>query len=429
MKSSVIRGLCLAFFFAIGLCATDYEFYGDVSVTAFWVNASRFADDSIGIVKLEKMAGEFPVYGSDSLDIWENEWLPTGKFGIRFKKERFGACVEFGITKNIFAAKISGSPTTRVLNNKYGIAFEPYKWYMEWYLSELFTLLAGQDYSLINLYNINKILNPQFGYATMGCPYVKGRPMFKLTFLSGNKMVEANIAACKVDTTNIKHVDSTLTKKDKSYIDEIIIPKLEGNVKLFLDKEMVTVKSKLAGGFQTYKIFVHPNVENNVDVTSFIAGGNLSVRVWKFTLSGSAFYGQNLGPYGLVLAEPYAWWRLTGYDYLRMYYPIILEDTLNPMYEAHTFNSKSIEWAISLKIAPWDFVAVEAGYQDIIGEHEYEEFDKRWKDSGNYAWYSNITFKIFEQMSIGIEYGNTAYGKRNGFGEYSYIAANTGLEF
>ncbi len=429
MKNLFTSILFLVFFTGVSFTA-DFKMYGDLSLNAFWMNPARFSEDTIGKVVLE--LGDYPIFGSDSLDIWESDWLPAGKFGIKFTKDRFGACIEFGITKNTFASKLSGSQTTRILNNRYGYALEPYKWYMEWYISELFTLLAGQDFPLTNLYNINKILNPELHYATMGYSYTKSRPMFKFTFHSRDSLVMASIAAIKVDTSNHKFMlekDDGLVPQDKYYIDEIIIPKFEGNTVFSLEKELIGVGAKVVGGFQTYKIFVHPKIKHNVEVRSYLVGGNLSFRIWNITLSGNAFYGQNLGPYGLVLGEPYAWWRMYGSEYVKMYYPTYIVDTLNPMYEAHTFNSTSMEWAIAINISPWDFVAIEAGYQDIIGEHEYKDYDNMWKDSNNYAWYGNLTFKIFEYMSLGIEYGSTVYGKQIGFGEYSYIAAKTGLEF
>jgi hypothetical protein len=188
-----------------------------------------------------------------------------------------------------------------------------------------------------------------------------------------------------------------------------------------------------------------------IDINSYVVGGDVGIRVWKFTLTVSGFMGKNLGPYGMVFGEPGAWRYENEFQYANMYYPIhALDETIdttgaNGQYsngDYHTlFNSEQKEYSAVLGLKLTDFLYFEGGFQDIAGEHElevhlikYQTGEKngmnvKWQDDYNYGWYAQAMVTIMEYLNITFEGGLNKFGKYKGFGHYYYGALQFGLHF
>jgi hypothetical protein len=259
--------------------------------------------------------------------------------------------------------------------------------------------------------------------------------MFQLCISGKDNIVEAKVAVAKVDTQTI--LIQNLLVRD--YVNEVKAPKVEGSVQFNKDfSELFGLKAKAAGGFQTYKTFQYPDLSIiepakdtfSADINSFLFGGELSLRVWRVTLLYSMFSGQNLGPYGIKIGVPSTWWRLNEYKYAKMYYPrhdsVQVTDTT---VDWNLYNSKVTEMSLILNFKITEFLALEGGFQEMFGEHEFEKYDKLWLDRSNYSWYAQVMFTLFEFMNLTFEGGYTKYGKYKGFGDFKYGGLGLGIEF
>ena len=420
--------------------AIEADMYGNFSVLTFWERPHRFDYDSVG--QWQDSAWNWhPIYEGDSVELMLNDWLPTGKLGIKFKMGQFGACIEFGVGKNAFDARMTGTNTTRYLYQRYGFYITAEKWYTEWLMNDYFSLLLGQEYTPANFYSSNRLLGPQIGYANMGCLFIGSRPMFQLGISGKDNIVEAKIAAIKVDTQTIL-IKHQLVKK---YVNEVKAPKVEGSVQFNKDfSELFGLKAKAAGGFQKYTTFQYPDVsiidpvkgDFSFDINSYLVAGELSLRIWRVTLLYSMFHGQNLGPYGIKIGTPSTFWRLNDYKYAKMYYPsherdTIMVDTLTMVEDTiwSFYDSKVTEISLILNWKLFDFLSIEGGFQEMFGDHEYKNFDELWLDRSNYSWYGQIMFTLFEYMKLTAEGGFTKYGKYKGFGKFAYGGLGLGVEF
>ncbi len=424
--------------------AVETEMYGDFSALTFWVKPKRFDKDSAGEVPDDTTV--FPwtyktVYASDSVDLVLNDWLPSGKFGVNFKMAQFGACIEFGVGKNAFDAKMVGSQTTRYLFQKYGYFVTANKWYADWSINDYFTLLVGQDYTPANFFSSNRMVGPKIGYANMGCLYIGPRPMFQLGISTEENIVEAKFAVVKADTQTIVVRHHAVAK----YVNEVTVPKLEGSVQFNKDfSELFGLRVNAVGGYQNYITFKYPTLEminpkkedNSIDVTSYLVGGELSVRVWQVSLLYSMFHGQNLGPYGIKIGEPHTWWRVDDFKYAKVYYPnqaldTIIEDPVTFEYDTtwSNHNSKVTEMSLILNFKINDYITLEGGFQEMFGEHGYKEFNDLWLDRSNYSWYAQSVFTMLENMNLTLEGGYTKFGKFKGFGELYYWGLGIGITY
>ncbi len=434
--------LALFSFYPNMTSAFDSDIYGDIKVTAFQRMFTRWDYDSIG----EDTLGQ-GMWGPDSLGgtINTQEWLPTGHLGFIIKTDQFAGCIEFGVGKNVYDSKLSGSTTTRVLYNKYNNFFKVNKWFAEWYINDNFTFTTGQDYTPTNFLNNNKALAPDIGYGNFGVFYTGPRPMFQMKLSLLDNMMELKGALVKVDTCNIPVQDQDAG----TVTNEITFPKIEGSFQFGMDNDdnLFGVRTKVAGGFQKFSTFKQPQDQAmdttkksdwTLPINSYVVGGDFAIRIWRITLTASAFLGQNLAPYGMVAGEPGAWWHEYDHQYMRVLYPIHAIDTT--VKRGYTlYNSSQFEYSVVLTIKPVTFLHFEAGFGDITGEHELEEqlstsgdlsgINKKWDDASNYGWYLQAMGTILENFSITGEFGENRFGKYKGFGRFKYGALRFGLQF
>ncbi len=425
--------------------AVEYDIYGTLSAYTFWTQPQRWDYDSLWLIEtldtITWITSYDTIWGSDSVDLILNDWYPTGQFGIKFKMGKFGACIELGIARNSYDANLTGSETTRYLYQKYNLFITAPKWYAEWYINDYFSLLMGSDYTPANFFTSNRLLGPEIGFSNMGCLFVGSRPMFQLCISTEEDLIEAKIAVAKADTSTI-HLHGTGT--NVVYVNEVKMPKIEGSFQFNKDfSDMFGLRVKAAGGVQNYASFGYPDINQEYikdslqsKVLSYLYAGELSVKLWRFTSTFSMFGGQNLGPYGVKIGTPYTWWRLNDYIYARNYYPVhdvdssaLENDPDAVLGSAQVYNSNVIEMALIINWKITDWVSIEGGYQEIIGDHEFPAWDKRWLDGSNYGWYAQTMFTIMENMRLTAEGGFTKYGKYKGFGNFAYGGFGLGVDF
>lgn len=440
MKRTVILFFLSIVVFTGTNYAIDADMYGDFGILTFWEKPKRFDNDLIGVYQ-DTAWNWHTFYGADSVELILNDWLPSGKLGIKFEAGQFGACIEFGIGKNAFDARMTGTNTTRKLYQRYGFYITANKWYAEWLINENFSLLLGQEYTPANFFSSNRLVGPQIGFANMGCLFIGSRPMFQVGISTKDNILEAKVAAVKVDTQTII---IRYQSAGKTYVNEVKAPKVEGSVQFSKDfSELFGLKAKVAGGYQTYLSFQYPDVnledpvkdDYSFDITSYLAAGELSLKLWRFNLLYSMFYGQNLGPYGIKIGVPSTFWRLHEYKYAKAYFPshdrdTIIEDSLGMQDTLWSFSNSTVtEMSLILNVKLFDFLSIEGGFQEMFGEHEYTKFNELWLDRSNYSWYGQLEFTLFEYMKLTAETGFTKYGKYRGFGEFYYWGMGLGIDF
>ena len=110
MKRTVILFFLSIVVFTGTNYAIDADMYGDFGILTFWEKPKRFDNDSIGVYQ-DTAWNWHTFYGADSVELILNDWLPSGKLGIKFEAGQFGACIEFGIGKNAFDARMTGTNT------------------------------------------------------------------------------------------------------------------------------------------------------------------------------------------------------------------------------------------------------------------------------------------------------------------------------
>ena len=425
MKKLLI--LITALSFAITLNAADFDIYGKMGMSAWWMKSEGLHMDTLEWDSLNN-----PIDHEDSIPINTNMMTPFGTLGFKFKGGVFGGCIEMNTRMNTYDSKLSGSPTYMVNFKKRRTFISMEKWYAEWYINEFMTLLMGQDYAPTNFFPSNHAFNGGTGLHDVGCLYTGAYPMFQLSIHDGNKIFEGKVAAIKVDTTCINYLDES--SHSVHHHCETKAPKVEGSFAVNFDKEFFGVNGKVAGGFQQYNTIAYKKqiIEDKcrLAVTSYVVGGDVGAKVGPAKLSCDVFYGQNIGAYGVSFGYEWGWWRIN--DYMRPYFPIhekTFDTTISPTDTTIDTvgvmrNCTTLEVAGILNVKPLEWLAFEGGGGVILGEHEYKYFDDKWKMV--YAWYFQAEVKIFEQLVITPEVGQYNFEKNRGF---IYWGLNSLVEF
>lgn len=416
--------------------AGDVDFYGSINLGAWWLKYERFYDDVIYTEKdtiwdtinwIPVDIIENNIYGGDTLPGTNANFLPFGWFGCKFRADRFEACVEFGVDKNIRDVVVHGNATVfRVLPQK-NLGIYLRKWYFVWYINEYFDLLAGQDYSPANLFGAsNQVFWDWNSFVNMGCLYTSRRPMIQFSAHDPDNRIEGKIAVAMVDTTTIwYHNSATLFDE---YEREWKIPKLEGSFSLNLETNSIGIRFQCAGGFQTYKSVFYsdelPLEEQKTDITSYVFGADIGLKLWNLIhVSYDVFHGQNIGCYGVRAGDPFGFWRRSIYNSL--FYPI---DHGQSDEEDRIKNGNTTAMCVIAGFRPKDFLFFEAGGGTLFGNHEYEEFKNSWTHK-TYAWYFQTELTAVDKITFTPEIGQYVYGPKKGFGRYLYYGMKTGIEF
>jgi len=450
--------LNVALFFAVSLKAADFDIYGRLGMSAWWMNSSRFYSDYI-----KDSLGNL-VLGEDSVPITYNIMEPYGALGFKFKTSKFAGCIELNAKMNVYDAYLKGTPTQLFGMFKRDYFMKVDRWFAEWYINDYFTFLLGQEYCPTNFYFSNQAFNGCTKPNGVGILNTGSNPMFQLSIHDQNNIVEGKAAVIKVDTAIIYYLNET--GYDRTYKCETDLPKLEGSVGLNLVKERLAVNAKAVGGFQKYNSIIF-KAQVSADkckyaINSWVAGGDFGIKVGWAKLSFDVFYGQNLGSYGVKVGQEFGWWNsreandampafIITDNYMRVFYPVHFgRDSTGTAIDTNTgmpytlykdsvvFNSRALELGFALNIKPLDFLSFEIGGGLVRGKHEFEKLDKIWNPeySGSdkffkpmYGWYIQSELVLFERLKIVPEVGQFNYGRRLYFGKIFYAGLNSIVEF
>jgi hypothetical protein len=228
------------------------------------------------------------------------------------------------------------------------------------------------------------------------------------------------------------------------------IPKFEGHCGINFEHDFLGFTFDAAAGYQNYKVVrrpvSHSKIENNnlpgeIEIESYILGGNSSLKVGPVTAGFTYSGGKNLQSYGVAIGNPFMWRGLQGSKLVEIFFPYAKSPTLNGQILAvgdlidpdkvedvdKTDNSFAQEFAWILKIKPFDFLSAEGGYGMIKAFHEDDNYNELWYDTK--AFYGQISWKILEVITLTPEVGHYFYGPEINQGTFTYWGFNTSIEF
>ena len=428
---------------AVPITAGDFDVYGKIGMAGWWMKSYRFYHDSTGkiidtiidttVVPLDTTIDTTIVWDEDSIPMNTNIINPIGKLGIKFKGDRFGSCIELGFRMNTHDTKMYGNPSTLTNYQKRSHFFYLRLWYLEWYINDYFTFLVGQDYAPTCFHETsNQAFNGYTCLCNVGCLYTDRYPMFKLSIHDPDKIVEGKLAVIRPDTSVVQYLNTS--GPDTYYHCETKMPKFEAGFSVNIEGDFMSHTANFAGGFARYSSVAHHEEINardaQLDINSWVVGGDLTYKVGIVKLSYDMFFGQNIGTYGVWVGDAFGWWRIA--DFMKPFYPVDV-----PIYEYiggipvfkgdSICDGKAAEMALIINVKPWDFLAFECGGGTVIGSHEYEDYEARWDKT--YAWYVQSVLTLFEHLNITPEVGQYWWGPHRGFGRYTYWGLNTLIDF
>lgn len=407
--------------------SADVDIYSKLKLGAWWIKTERFYDDSIGLIfDTNTTTNEIDTsidYADDPLSpIFDNPWYPAGYTGFRFISDKFEGCIEFGIIYSVYNVELHGTVSKRYIlqNRKYSFLIN--KWYATWHINDYLSLQIGHDYTPVNFFQSNKALWYELEYTNIGCLYTGPRPMFQLSVHDDNSLFEFKVAALKTDTTLF--LDNNIPL---DHTGETKIPKIETSVSCNFDKDFFAFNGKLASGFQQYgNISFNTSIPADsvrTKVNCFLVGADIGITLGAFTLIGDLFFGQNIGSYGVLVGDPFGWYKLD--PYMQVYFPKDTQETIDA--EWKFYNSKATEISGVLKVKPLDWLSFEGGYGIVLGNHEFEQWNEIWDPT--HSWYFQSVLTIFDQISFTPEAGQYIYGPGIGFGKKTYWGLLLGAEF
>lgn len=409
---------------ALTVRSADIDFYGKINLGIWYFSPERFYNDTIKDDSLVPLGLGL----EDTMDIIISNWLPFGTFGTKFKGDRFGGCIEMGIHKNIYDSKAWGDPSHfPFIQKKTSDYITMKRWYGEWYINDLFTILFGKSLAPTNFFPSNQMFWGGYGFNNIGCLCTGSHPMFQLTIKSPNEVFEGKIAVIKSDTSVI-NVRNKSSEWDNHQCDSKI-PKLEGGFKYSVEKGIFSTYGSFAGGFQKYEVVLFSNTNSipekdscYLEISSFVIGTDLGIKVGPVSLSVDLLYGKNIGIYGVFVGDEFGWWRTDRY--MSVFFPGVGADSSG---EWTLFNGTAFEIAGILNVKPTEFLSFEGGVGTVIGDHEFLRNKQEFHNT--LAWYFQTQLTVLEMLKFTPEVGRYDYGPLDGFGRYIYWGMNIGIEF
>jgi hypothetical protein len=456
LKKSAVKGGCvkmkklLLIIVALGMIvpavAVDLDFYGNLKLGAWWEIRERYYEDTISVDTVMWIdttgATVIDTVGaltdSDSLPYTFCNLLPHGHFGAKFKSDQFGACVEIGLQKNIYEARLSSMTDTKILPRENVFVYMR-KWYVEWYMHDMFTLLLGQDYSPVNYVPSNQGYYDDNSFANSGCVYGGRRPMIQFT--AGNFAAEesglgweAKVAVINPDTSIMKFRNETRYPKV-----DMKIPKFEGSVGINMEVGIFGFNLGGAFGYNTFNSGTYsgnaigglPKDSCKIPIVCWIGAGAAGFKLGPVSLDYTCAGGQNLGAYGLYITNPWVWRGGMMPEVVEIFWPFHEEvlDTMGIPIDYELKNSTAFEMAFILKVKPVEWLGFEGGYGIIMADHSYWKYIERWPEDNIRAYYGNITFTVAEVLEFAPEFGQYLYGPLDGYGRITYGGLQTRFSF
>lgn len=246
--------------FSVPAMAVDWNFYGNARMATYYVSTD-YGD------------GLNPSGTDNEDDTVQWNLQSNSRIGANIKAENLKAQFEFGISSD---ADGGGNVSSRRL---YGM----------WYFSDNAYLKVGKDYTPVSQFISGQVFDGDLGLLGIGTQY--GNREAQVTFGFGN----FEIALVQPKVSTILGMEDTTTYtfsgNPKQYL-----PKFEAKWGMSFDAWNFT----LMGGLQYYSIkdvasFTDPGKTNDIDVTSYVIGGDVGFNFGPGYVKASASYGQNIG--------------------------------------------------------------------------------------------------------------------------------------
>lgn len=420
--------------------AVDFDMYGDVRLGVWFEMRERWYYDT-NTIKLDSsfVGNDLKIdttveMGKDSIPTYLCSWVPFGNFGFRAKGDKIGACLELGIGENLSDASFP-SITSAILYTRRDLIIYMRKWYAEWYINDLMTILIGQDNALTNLVVSNQGYMDQNSLTNMGCLASGSRPMIKLSVggeVGSFFKLESSVAALKPDTVKIP-----IQYQNRTTLIETRLPKAEGRVGVNYEKDFFACNLKTAMGFQRFYSVLRegrvPLDSTKVAIDSWVVGGEVGIKIGPFSVAYTASKVKNPGSYRIAHGNPWSWRIGSAADpHIKdVYYPYHDKDSIFTGGDTIAYwrlkHSNLFQMAGVLKFKPWEFLSFEGGGGWVMIDHDYDYFeDVVWVD--RYAGYFQIEITIAECLVITPEIGQFLWGReaKHG-GRFSYFGLMTNI--
>lgn len=413
-------------------CA-EIDVYGKFNLGIWQFSPDRFYNDTLKKIIDTINNDTIIIMGAkDSMNIIISNWIPFGTFGVKYKGDRFGGCIEMGTHLDMYDSDIWGVGHPPHAIKKMSDYITMKKWYAEWYINDYFTLLFGKSLAPTNFFPSNQIFWAGYGFNNAGCLSTGSYPMFQLTFKSPKDYMftcEIKCAAIKVDTAVIEI--HNLGDPHYNYKCEVKMPKFEGGFKYNFEKGIFSTYGNFAGGFQKYTVVLFSSAQNSnlskkdcyLDIPSGVIGADLGIKIGFISLAVDALYGTNIGIYGAFIGDEFGWWRTD--NYMSVFFPYPAINPANNNWEL--FYGTAFDIATILNIKPWEFLSFEGGVGIVTGDQRFGELKIRFHNT--FAWYFQTELTLFKMLKITPEIGQYDYGPLKEFGRYFYWGLNTGIEF
>jgi hypothetical protein len=232
--------------------AVDWNFYGSARVVS-WYTSSDLGDAT-------NLAGD----DDDTDFLWGSAGHDNARFGAKVKAENISGRVEIQLR-----ADQGGDPGSVITTESRLI-------YGEWDFGAG-KLLVGKAYTPVAQFISGQAFDEDIGLLTVGASYGQRIAGLQLSFGGLTVAVlEPNSAQIGGLTGD---VDTTL-------------PKLEASYAMSLDMFNFAVM----GGYQHYEVdgVAPAGITDNIDVDSYIVGGNVGVNFGPAYVKGAISYGQNI---------------------------------------------------------------------------------------------------------------------------------------
>lgn len=413
--------------------SADIDVYGKVNLGVWYFSPDRFYDDTIYTIDTTNKDTTFTMGLKDTMDLVISNWLPFGTFGAEYKGDRFGGRIEMGIHQNIYDSKSWGiqDKVPPFTQKKVADYITLKRMYAEWYINDLFTLLFGKSLVPTNFFPSNQMFFGGYGFNNIGCLCTGTHPMLQLSVESPNETFEGKIAVIKPDTSVI-NIQNNSSSKD-NYQCDARMPKFEGGLKYSIEKGIFSTYGSFAGGFQKYDVLLFDSKALKIkkyldlEISSYVIGTDLGVKVGPVSLSVDALYGKNIGIYGAFVGDAFGWWRHETFKYMNVFFPSHGPGDSTSESGWELFNGTAFMIAGILNIKPTEFLSFEGGIGMAGGDHEFERASQDFHNT--LAWYFQTELTVLEMLKFTPEVGRYDYGPLLGFGRYIYWGMNTGIEF
>jgi hypothetical protein len=428
MKRLIVASILLLSAAAIGAAdLKDFSIYGSVRMGTWMDRTEKFLNDTIN------SPWDPPPHniGADPHPDYHFNILPYGNLGIQYKGNNIGATFEMGVQSALndaYISNVTGQQVFRV--EKYYATIR--RFFAEWYINNHFTFIIGQDYVPICFFSSNQMYYDNNSFGNTGSLYGGRKPMLEIIFSNFkdalNIGLEAKLATIKVDTCSVQYYE------DRYPLTNSLFPKIEASFKGRLNNDPLKLDLKIAGGFQQYEL-----VQEIGDISSgsydsikhqpvncYIAGVHGGITTGPVSLMGDFAMGQNWGPYGLYIGNPFTYRGLELSYLADIFYPTFSSDTLAPGGLSNN-NSITKEADVILKFKALPSLSFETGFGWVDASHADSTVAAYWHDS--YAFYLQSEIKAMGVVTFTPEIGMYYYGPAKGYGRMMYAGFGTRIDF